>query len=78
MLIEQIDGVDLEPFQRALDALFNVLRPAVQTDWMRIFLGVIWNPNLVAITTWSRIGARASPTSSSFRTGHRLRPCRRT
>src|SRR3974390_2196176 len=40
MLIEKIDGVDLEPCQRALDTLFDVLRAAVQTDWMRIFRGV--------------------------------------
>src|SRR5205807_499576 len=40
MLIEQIDGVDPEPFQRPLDGLFDVLRSAVQTDWMRIFFGV--------------------------------------
>src|SRR4029450_7547454 len=28
-----------------------------------------WTPNLVAMTTWSRKGARASPTSSSFTNG---------
>src|SRR5438874_13236908 len=46
MLIQQIDGVDLEPSQRGLDALFDVLRPTVQTDWMRIFLGVNLEPEL--------------------------------
>src|SRR5437899_11217935 len=46
MLIEQIDGVDLEPSKRALDGLFDVLRPTVQTDWMRIFLGVNLEPEL--------------------------------
>jgi len=46
MLIEQIDGVYPEPFQRALDGLFDVLRSAVQTDWMRIFLGVNLEPEL--------------------------------
>jgi hypothetical protein len=51
MLIDQIDGVDLEPSKRALDGLFDVLRPTVQTDWMRIFLGVNLEPE-VAITTW--------------------------
>src|ERR1700756_4259153 len=40
MLIKQIDGVDLESFQRAVDALFDVFRVAVQPDWMRIFVGV--------------------------------------
>ena len=46
MLIEQIDGVDLEPSQRALDRLSDVLRPTVQTDWMGIFLGVNLEPEL--------------------------------
>src|SRR2546427_8055163 len=46
MLIEQIDGVDLEPSQRTLDGLFDVLRPTVQSDWMRIFLGVKLEPKL--------------------------------
>src|SRR5437016_11845429 len=35
----------------------------------RSALGSILNPNLVAITTWPRNGARASPTSSSFANG---------
>ena len=30
MLIEQVDGLDLEPLERALDGLLDVLRPAVQ------------------------------------------------
>ena len=30
VLIEQIDGIDLEPLERALDGLLDVLRPAVQ------------------------------------------------
>ena len=30
MLIEQVDGLDLEPLERALDDLLDVLRPAVQ------------------------------------------------
>ena len=70
MLIEQIDSVDLEPFQRTLDTLFDVLWATVQTDEMRICSEpMLANPNLVAITTWSRTGARASPTSSSFTNG---------
>ena len=40
MLIEQIEGVHLESSQGGLDGLFDILRPAVQTDWMRIFLGI--------------------------------------
>jgi hypothetical protein len=30
VLVEQIDRVDLEPLERALDGLFDVLRPAVE------------------------------------------------
>ena len=30
MLIEQVDAVDLEPLERALDGLLDVLRPAIQ------------------------------------------------
>ena len=30
VLIEQVDGLDLEPLERALDGLLDVLRPAVQ------------------------------------------------
>ena len=30
VLIEQIDGLDPEPLQRAFDSLFDVFRPAVQ------------------------------------------------
>ena len=34
-----------------------------------IFPSTMFQPNLVAMTTWSRTGARASPTSSSFTYG---------
>jgi hypothetical protein len=37
VLVEEIDGVGLEPFQRCLGDLFNVLRAAVQP---RLFAGV--------------------------------------
>ena len=71
VLVEQVDGIDLEPLERALGDLLDVLRPAVQArahpgDRAS---GSSSNPNLVAITTWSRTGARASPTSSSFVNG---------
>src|SRR5438552_7658342 len=46
MLIEQIDGLDLEPLQRALNGLFDVLWPAVQASRMRIFPGVNLEPEL--------------------------------
>ena len=73
VLIEQVDGLDLEPLERAFDGLLDVLRPAIQAR--RPFiprgskLGLRSNPNLVAITTCPRNGARASPTSSSFVNG---------
>src|SRR5215211_6205465 len=38
-------------------------RPTCRPSWSNR------NPNLVAMTTWSRKGARASPTSSSFTNG---------
>ena len=71
VLIEQVDGVDLEPLERALGGLLDVLRPAVQARPLpgRSSSGSRSNPNLVAITTCSRKGARASPTSSSFVNG---------
>src|SRR5579859_1537946 len=46
MLIEQIDGVDLEPSQRAFDGLFDVLWPTIQASRMRIFPGVNLEPEL--------------------------------
>ena len=73
MLIEQVDDIHLEPLERALDGLLDVLRPAVQAR--QPFMprgsrsGLRSNPNLVAITTCSRKGASASPTSSSFENG---------
>ena len=71
VLIEQVDDVDLEPLERAFDGLLDVLRPAVQARRTRPRdrLPLRSNPNLVAITTCSRNGARASPTSSSLVNG---------
>ena len=71
MLIEQVDDINLEPLERAFDGLLDVLRPAIQTlplpaDYRCRLRS---NPNLVAITTCPRKGARASPTSSSFVNG---------
>ena len=67
VLIEQIDGVDVEPLERCLRDLLDVLGPAVQARLLPVRIN--WNPNLVAITTCSRIGARALPTSTSFVNG---------
>ena len=46
VLIEQIDRVDAESLQRALHGLLDVLRPAVQTRWMGIFVGLEIEPKL--------------------------------
>ena len=67
VLIVEVDGFDAEPLERALGGLLDVLG--------RLFTpigspsGPNLKPNLVAITTWSRTGASASPTSSSFVNG---------
>ena len=36
VLVEEIDGLDLEPFERALDDLLDVLRPAVEAPLLPI------------------------------------------
>jgi hypothetical protein len=73
VLIEQVDDIDLEPLKRALDSLLDMLRLTVQARSTLTPRGSKsrsrLNPNLVAITTSSRNGARASPTSSSFKNG---------
>jgi hypothetical protein len=40
VLIEKIDRVNAESLQRGFHGLLDVLRPAVQTRWMRIVRGV--------------------------------------
>ena len=69
MLIEQIDGVDLKTLERGLGDLLDVFRPAVERVPFAAVWGLASQPNLVAITTFPRKGARASPTSSSFVNG---------
>jgi hypothetical protein len=63
VLVEQVDRVDPEPLERPSTVarmlsgwLLWAASPAASTS-----------PNFVAITTWSRTGASASPTSSSER-----------
>jgi len=68
VLIEKIDDVGLEALQRGLGDLLCSGRLSSSAK-PRSASGSILNPNLVAITTWSRKGARASPTSSSFANG---------
>ena len=67
VLVEEVDGLDLEPLERRLGDLLDVRRPAVETRAVRPAVNV--NPNFVAITTRLRNGASASPTSSSLVNG---------
>jgi hypothetical protein len=69
VLIEQVDRFDPEPLERAFGDLLDALGPAVQQPVFLPVAGSIFQPNLVAITTWPRKGARASPTSSSLMNG---------
>src|SRR5216684_8621609 len=46
VLVEEINNLSLEPLERALHALLDVFRPAVQTHWTRIFLGLELEPEL--------------------------------
>ena len=68
VLVEQVDGLDAEPLQRAFDRLADALGPAVDAA-VCAGLGSMSKPNLVAITTSSRNGASASPTNSSLVNG---------
>ena len=67
VLVEQVDRVDPEPLQRGLDAALDRLGAAVEPG--RSVLSSMSKPNFVAITTWSRTGSSASPTSSSLVNG---------
>ena len=69
VLIEQIDDVGLQPLERSLGDLLDVLRAGCPIRPACRCSGSILNPNLVAITTCSRKGASASPTSSSLVNG---------
>ena len=57
VLIEQVDDIDLEPLERGLGDLLDVLRPAVQPGPLSPAAGSSLNPNLVAITTCPRNGS---------------------
>jgi len=70
MLIEQINGIDFEPLERSLSNLLDMLWSAIQANLgLGPSLGSFLNPNLVAITTFPRKGASASPNNSSFVNG---------
>ena len=67
VLVQQVDPVGAEPPQRAVHGVADVV------GWLD---SPVWRPsaskakpNLVAMTTWSRTGASASPTSSSLTNG---------
>jgi hypothetical protein len=68
VLVQEIDRVGAQTRERGVDHLSNVIGTAVNADdgaSGRIEL----NPNFVAMTTRSRSGASASPTSVSFVSG---------
>jgi hypothetical protein len=65
VLVMQIDAVGSEALQGFLNHFLDVLRSAVKKK-ATLFIVEASKPNLVAIATLSRIGASASPTSSSF------------
>ena len=66
VLVEQIDPLGPEPLQGALEGPDDVLRSAVEAGAGG---AVVAETNLVAITTWSRIGWIASPTRVSLVNG---------
>jgi len=67
MLVEQVDGVGLEPPQRGVGDLLDVLRPAVETGLLAV--ASILKPNFVAMTRVRETARSASPTSSSLVNG---------
>jgi len=69
VLIKQINDIRPEPPQRFLSHPLDVLWLAIQTTRTRSRIGINIESELVAITTWLRKGARASPTSSSLTNG---------
>ena len=67
VLVEQIDVIGAQPLQRRIDHVANVPRTAVEAD--RLVLVVDLEAELGAISTSSRNGWSASPTSSSLTNG---------
>src|SRR5215213_7623021 len=63
VLVQQVDPVGPKPAQRLLDRGTDGVGSAVQTG---AFVPLNPKPNLVAMMTWSRIGASASPTRVSL------------
>jgi hypothetical protein len=68
MLVEQIDRIDIQTLGLRLYHLLDMFWPAVQA--LLLFgLRSTSKPNFVAMTTCSRIGDNASPTSSWLANG---------
>jgi hypothetical protein len=67
VLIEQVDRLDPQPARRCPHGLLDVLGAAGQSDLVALLVEA--EPNLVAMTTSPRNGARASPTTCSLVTG---------
>ena len=67
VLVEQVDAICAQPYEHGVHDVADVVGTAVET--CRTPVASMANPNLVAMTTWSRNGASASPTSSSLTNG---------
>ena len=67
VLVEQVDVVDAQSSQRSFHRGRDVLRAAGQAGLLAVVVDA--KPNFVAMTTWSRTGASASPTTSSLANG---------
>ena len=68
VLVKQVDPIGLQALERSVDYLPDVLGAAVESVALagdRVDVEC----DLVAMTTWSRTGARASPRSSSLVNG---------
>jgi hypothetical protein len=68
VLIQEVDRVGAQTRERGIDDSCNVIGTAVNADGGTCRRSSL-NPNFVAITTPSRSGASASPTSVSFVNG---------
>ena len=68
MLVVDIDGFDAEAFQAAFAGLANVVAFSADPANMRIFW-IANDPDLVAMTSPSRLPRMALPTNSSLMYG---------
>ncbi len=65
VLVKKVDGLDAEALIEPSTA-WRMRSGLLLTPRFSRVLGSMSKPNLVAITTWSRIGRSASPTTSSL------------